>query len=155
MPDSSRVDVALRRTQTDAYLDLFRISRVILARSERLLAEAGFDDLTPAQSNVLMLLFQEKRPMTAREVAASLEVSEVTVSRFVKAMEKAGWIERRPDPADARARLIQPTARALAAIPALASVSNAVLDQVFSDFSRDEIARMSSDIARIRDNLDE
>jgi len=40
---------------------------------------------------------------TQREIAEKLEVGSVTVGRIVERLELAGWIERRPDPADRRA----------------------------------------------------
>ncbi len=146
-------DLPFRRQQTEAYLNLFRISRVMLERSEALFAAAGLEDVTPAQASVLMLLFQDKRPLTAREIAASLEIAEVTVSRFVAALERSGWIERRPDRADARARLIRPTPRAYDALPRFIHVSNALLDASFAGFSRDEIEALTRAVEQVRANL--
>jgi MarR family transcriptional regulator, transcriptional regulator for hemolysin len=40
---------------------------------------------------------------TQREIAEKLEVGSVTIGRIVERLEQAGWIERRPDPADRRA----------------------------------------------------
>jgi len=146
-------DLPLRRQQTEAYLNLFRINRAMLSRSEAMFVEEGLTDVTPAQSGVLMVLFQERRPMTARELSASVELAEVTVGRFVAALEKTGWIERRPDPSDARARLIQPTPRAYEHLPTFIRISNALLDDAFAGFSREDIERITRDVAKLRENL--
>lgn len=153
LPVSNAVDRTLRRQQVDAYLNLFRIGRVMLRRSEALLAGAALGDLTPAHASVLMVLLHEKRPMTARQLAQSLEITQVTVSRFLKSMEQAGWIARHPDPTDGRARCIQPTPRARQALPQLAAISNALLDDAFAHFSAEDMARLAAAVQQIRDNL--
>ncbi len=125
----------------------------MLRRSERLFAEEGLDDISPAQAGVLMVLFQERRPMTARELSTSLELAEVTVSRFVTALEGAGWIARRPAPGDARARLIRPTQWAYDTLPTFIRISNALLDGAFQGFTHQELAALGRGVARLHQNL--
>ncbi len=74
--------------------------------------------MTPAQANALMILFQHKSAMTARQVAQEMNLSEVTVGRFVRALESGGWVVREPDPNDSRAILISPSRKAYRALPA-------------------------------------
>jgi MarR family transcriptional regulator for hemolysin len=145
--------VRLRRVQADGYLDLAGVHALIERRVAGLFAEQGLVGITPQQSNVLLLLFQEKRPMTAREIARSLEVSEVTVGRFIKALEQNGWIERRPCPDDARAMFVEPTLTARRAFPLFCSVSNALLDEAFRGFEPEEIERQAAFLHRVRTNL--
>ena len=75
-----------------------------------------------------MVLFQGREPLTARELSRRMGYSGVTVSRFVKALAQAGWLERSPDPTDGRAYLLTPTAKARDALPRFIGVSNALLD---------------------------
>lgn len=146
-------DLAVRRCQTTAMLRLGRVHALIEQRVRALFADVGLD-VTPAQSNVLMVLFQAKASLTAREIATQLGLSEPTVSRFLKALEAAGWVAREPDPQDARARLVTLTAQARDALPRFIQVSNTLLDAVFEGFSHDEMQVLAKAVARITDNLE-
>lgn len=146
-------ELELRRLQADAYLDLTRIHREIEARVVELLAEHDLRDVTPAQAGALMILFQERTPMRARELAQRLALSEVTVGRFVHALHAAGWVDRQPDPDDSRAILIVPTPKAYRALPRFIAVSNGLLDQAFAGFSPEDVVRVAQTTERLRKNI--
>jgi DNA-binding MarR family transcriptional regulator len=139
--------------QAEAYLNLSRIQREIERRTQDLLAAQDLRDVTPAQAGALMVLFQARRPLRARELASLLALSEVTVGRFVHALHEAGWVRRDPDPADSRAVLVAPTPRAYKALPRFIAVSNQLLDEAFSGFGDDEIATCASTTERLRRNI--
>lgn len=147
-------DLTRRRLQTEAFLTFARVHRLIEHRVAALFVDEGLD-VTPQQGNALMVLFQEKRPLTARALADLMSVSEVTVGRFVKALERDGWVTREEDPNDARARLLQPTRKAYRALPRFIRVSNALLDRAFVDFSEADVRRVVATGERIRTNLGE
>lgn len=152
---ASRAEIRLRRVQADAYLNLYRIHRHIERKVAALLEEMGFRDVTPAQVNVLTLLYQAKRPMTARELAAEMALSEVTVGRFVRALEKGKWVSREVDPADNRAILIRPTRKAYGALPKLIALSNTMLDVAFDGFKATEVRRIAQGVDHVRRNLED
>jgi DNA-binding MarR family transcriptional regulator len=77
------------------------------------LAEAGFDDVTPAQARVLQRVGPEGTRLT--ELAAAAQVTKQTAGFLVDQMERTGYVRRTPDPTDARARLVRLADRALAA----------------------------------------
>ena len=145
--------IARRRMQAEAYLNLSRIQREIERRTQDLLATEDLREVTPAQAGALMVLFQAKRPLRARELASLLVLSEVTVGRFVHALHEAGWVRRDPDPADSRAVLVAPTPKAYRALPRFIAVSNALLDEAFSGFSAAEIATIAGTTERLRRNI--
>ncbi len=156
LPDGQpEVDLALRRAQTTTMLGMGRIHAVVQRRAAALFDQEGLDDITPAQSNVMMLLFNTKRPMTSREIHRAVGVAEPTVCRFVQALLRNGWIERRRHPTDARARLVEPSEKAREALPAFIRVSNALLDQLFEGFTREEVHRMVGNAQRMTGNLAE
>ncbi len=149
---SPRPDLELRRWQSDALLNLQRIRHASERRVERLLAEEGLD-VTPAQANVLMILIARKQPMTARQLADDMELSQVTVGRFLKALERGDWVSRDRDPQDARAILVRPTQKALQALPRFLRVSNDTLDHAFAGFDKEQIREMARIISVVRGNL--
>ncbi|MEZ4316605.1 MAG: MarR family transcriptional regulator [Myxococcota bacterium] len=145
-------DLAFRRLQADILLDLQRIRHVTERRIDELLKDHELD-VTPAQANVLMTLFQSRHAMTARQLARDMQLSEVTVGRFVRALENGGWVERERDPSDSRAILVGPTPKARAALPRFIAVSNAIQDVAFAGLERQVVERIGTCTRRILENL--
>jgi len=150
----SKTEREWRRRQTRAMVVLGRLHRVIERRAGELLVAQGLHGITPAQANVMMLLFQATGPMRARSVARTMGVSEVTVGRFVQALVREGWIDRRVDPGDRRAKLLEPTAKAYGALPRFIQVSNTVLDAAFEGIEPGAGAILSEAVSRINQNLE-
>lgn len=79
-----------------------------------LLAEAaarGYGDIRPAHLHITGNVGTKGIRLTALADRALLSLG--TTSELVKEMEAMGYLQRRPDPADRRAKLIFPTARGL------------------------------------------
>lgn len=68
------------------------------------LRQAGFDDITLAQGRVAARLGPEGMRLT--ELAAAAQVTKQSAGSLVDQLERAGYVERRADPTDARARLV-------------------------------------------------
>jgi DNA-binding MarR family transcriptional regulator len=94
--------------------------RAMEARVFEALAEAGFDDFTPAQARV----FQRLAPGGSRltELAEQAQITKQSAGFLVDQLERAGYVQRVPDPNDARARLIRVAKRGARAIPIAAAV---------------------------------
>lgn len=58
------------------------------------------------------------RPMTVSDLAARLEISKQGAAQIVEDMERRGYVERRPDPDDRRARLVHLSERGTRALAA-------------------------------------
>ncbi len=144
-----------RRAQSVRFLAFARVQRLVDAKVTALLAAEGLKDVTSQQANVLMVLFQAKRALSARAIADAMAVSEVTVGRFVKALAAAGWADRQRDPDDGRAFAIRPTKKAYRNLPRFIAVSNRLLDEAFAGFSAREIQRVGATTERILANLQE
>jgi DNA-binding MarR family transcriptional regulator len=80
------------------------------------LAEAGFDDITLAQARVFQRIARDGSRLT--ELAAAAQVTKQTAGSLVDQLERAGYVERRPDPRDGRARLVVVAERGAAAVRA-------------------------------------
>ena len=145
-------DLATRRIHAELLLDLQRIRHLAERRIADLLDQESID-VTPAQANVLMALFNARTPQTARRLASDLELSEVTVGRFVRKLEQGGWVQRQRDPTDARAILVSPTARARQALPAFIRVSNSIADRMLQDFDDDAVRHIARVTRKLRSNL--
>src|SRR5215207_6178624 len=79
-------------------------------------AEQGFDDQGRSDGFVLRTL--GAGPTTISGLAERLEITKQGASQIVDDMERRGYVERRPDPTDARARLLHLTSRGEAALAA-------------------------------------
>ena len=79
-------------------------------------AEQGYVDQGRSDGFVLRTL--SAGPTTISGLAERLEITKQGASQIVDDMERRGYVERRPDPTDARARLLQLTARGEAALQA-------------------------------------
>lgn len=146
-------DIEWRAFQADTMLILQRVHQKIVDRTAQAIDQEAVPRITPARANALMVLFQARRPINARELATQLGISEVTVSRFIRRMEEDGWVERTPDPKDARALLLRPTPQAREQLQPLIRIANSVMDDCFGGFGRDEMATLRRWIQRVHDNL--
>jgi DNA-binding MarR family transcriptional regulator len=94
---------------------LFIPYRALENRVFRTLAEAGFDDFTPAQARVMQRIGPDGTRLT--ELAEAAQVTKQTAGFLIDQLERAGYVRRTPDPTDARARLIRIAERGTAAQP--------------------------------------
>jgi len=89
-------------------------SRLLFSLQEELftrLAEAGYADLHPRHATVLAYLDEDG--IRATELARVSGRHKQIIGRIVDELEELGYVERRPDPEDRRAKLIFPTPRGL------------------------------------------
>jgi DNA-binding MarR family transcriptional regulator len=77
-------------------------------------AALGFDDQGRSDGFVLRTL--GAGPRTISGLAERLEISKQGAGQIVDDMERRGYVERRPDPSDARAKLLHLTERGEAAL---------------------------------------
>ncbi|WP_249124472.1 MarR family winged helix-turn-helix transcriptional regulator [Saccharopolyspora erythraea] len=93
--------------------DLVALSaRLLFALQRELfdtLAERGYDDLTPRHGAVLAYL--DESGLRASELARLSGQHKQIIGTIVDELEALGYVERRPDPADRRAKLVVPTER--------------------------------------------
>lgn len=148
-------DLDLRKLQTEGYIRFSRIHRELDEYLAKLFAHEGLRDVTPRQSYVLVVLYQAGRPLAARRIAESLGLSEVTVGRFIHALEHAGWVTRARDPRDGRTILVSLTVRAYDALPTFRRMASVLLDRAFRGFSREEIETLVGMVSRMAENLDD
>ncbi len=89
---------------------LMGVSRDLQSRVMRRLAdECGFEGLRPSFGPFLSLIWEEGKPLAA--IAAELAISHQACSQLANLVERAGYLERRPNPLDRRSKLVVPTPR--------------------------------------------
>lgn len=77
------------------------------------LAGRGFPDLRPAHGTIAQHIADAGSRVT--ELAQLAQVSKPTVVYLVNDLERLGYVERVPDPADGRAKLVRLTQRGIRA----------------------------------------
>ncbi|WP_030785442.1 MarR family winged helix-turn-helix transcriptional regulator [Streptomyces sp. NRRL S-920] len=92
---------------------LFIPYRALEDRIFAALADAGFDDFTPAQARVMQRVGPDGTRLT--ELAAQAQITKQTAGFLVDQLEKSGYVRRVPDPTDRRARLVRGAEKAWAA----------------------------------------
>lgn len=99
--------------------------RAMEARVMDAVVRAGFDDITLAQSRVAQRIGPKGTRVT--DLAEQARVTKQTAVFLVNQLEKAGYVERVPDPEDGRARLVRMAARGEAVL-AVARVAEAEVE---------------------------
>ena len=131
---------------------LFIPYRAMETRVFAALADAGFDDITPAQARV----FQRLAPAGSRltELAEQAQITKQSAGFLVDQLERAGYVERVPDPSDARARLIRVAERGARAIPLAAQVVADVEAEWTAHLGTRRAAQLRSILSDLRELTD-
>jgi DNA-binding MarR family transcriptional regulator len=94
---------------------MFIAARSAANRIFEAVQQGGFDDVTIAQSRLMMGVDPGGTRLSV--LAERAQIAKQTATALVDKLERAGYVERVPDATDGRARLVRLTARAEAAIP--------------------------------------
>ena len=131
---------------------LFVAYRAMETRVLEAVAEAGFDDITLAQARV----FQRIGPGGTRlsELAAAAQVTKQTAGFLVDQLEAAGYVERVPDPTDARARLVRIGPRGAAAAPVAAAALAEVEAEWTAHLGATAMSQLRQALVRLRQITD-
>jgi DNA-binding MarR family transcriptional regulator len=126
-------------------------ARLLRAAIECELNDAGLG-LTSSEARALAHV-AERGGARQAEIAEAMGVEPMTVCAYLDRLEKAGYVERTPDPRDRRAKNVRVTADAEAVLTAVRGRASDLYDQLFADVEAADRARFLDDLARLRDNL--
>ena len=116
------------------------------------LVAAGFDDVTVAQGRVFARIGPQGTRLT--DLAERARITKQTAGFLVDQLERAGYVRRVPDPADARARLVQIAPRGEAAV-AIARVVEAEVEAEWTQHLGKQNARqLRRALTRLREITD-
>jgi DNA-binding MarR family transcriptional regulator len=110
------VTMASTSTRLDFGILLLLACQEFVRELRESLAAQGFDAQGSSDGYVFRALHE--RPMTVSELAGRLQISKQGAGQIIDDMERRGFVERRPDPRDGRARLLHLTERAREALAA-------------------------------------
>jgi DNA-binding MarR family transcriptional regulator len=111
------------------------------------LRAAGFGDIRPPHANVFP--FVPPEGIQVSELAQLARVRKQTMAQTVEQLERAGYVERRPDPHDRRARLVFLTPRGQAVRPVTVAAGRRVEERWAQLTSPEEIEALRSSLQRL------
>jgi len=109
-------------------------------------------ELTRAQCRTLGYLARNEG-INQAGLADLLEIRPMTLVRQIDRMQEAGWIERRPDPTDRRARRLFLTDKARPVLGRIWDVATETQDQVLAALSPDEADQLIDLLRRVHGAL--
>jgi MarR family transcriptional regulator, transcriptional regulator for hemolysin len=110
--------------------------------------------LSRSQWQVLAHL-QRHEGINQSGLAEILEIENITLGRLIDRMEEAGWVERRPDRNDRRARLLYMTAKVAPMMERMRTLAEDTLNEALSGLSPAEREALLAQLRRVRGNLSE
>ena len=124
-----------------------------LSKPVRLHGPSGFTVLDRPAYQALWRICDEG-PLRPTTLAGMLEVDLSVVSRQVRALEDVGFVQRQPDPADARAALVTATEAGRHAFEMTKQQRTEVLDEVLADWPEGERETFVTLLSRFNDQLE-
>ena len=129
---------------------LARACKLKHQRMRQLLEGLGLYQGQPAVLRVLW----EQDGLTQSELAESLHRSPSTITNMVKRMEKAGFVQRRPDPKDERISRVYLTDAGDSIKAAVNGVWRTFEEQAFAGFSEEESTVFRDFLLRLCRNIE-
>lgn len=116
------------------------------------LAAQGYDDVTLAQGRVFARIGEDGIRLT--DLAEQAQITKQSAQFLVDQLEAAAYVERRPDPADARARLIFIAERGRRAQRAARRVEEAIRREWTEHLGPARMAALQDALGSLREIVD-
>jgi DNA-binding MarR family transcriptional regulator len=130
---------------------LIDVARMLRSAFERRIALAGLG-LTPGEARTLVRIatLEGSRQL---DIAQRMGIEPMTLSTYLDRLQSLGFVERRPDPADRRAKLIFTTPAASDLIANIRIEQIELMHHVTSGIGEAELELMRERLTRLRANL--
>lgn len=125
------------------------VQRLWVRLFEQRLPQLG---MTFTQSKVLVFLSRNEGTTQAKLAEAS-DTEPMTLVRVLDRMERDGWIERRPDPADRRAHRLYLLPASNAVLAEIVRIGEKARSEALAGLSSEEREQMMSMLEHVRANL--
>ncbi|MFE9440712.1 MarR family winged helix-turn-helix transcriptional regulator [Streptomyces sp. NPDC006602] len=109
----------------------------------------------PSGSAAVLTVLSRHGDMRMSKLAELLAVDMSVTSRHVAHVAERGWIDRSPDPADKRSRILRLTPAGRAQLAEMSRLTCRMLAERLSDWSDDEVAQLTALMARLRASFDD
>jgi DNA-binding MarR family transcriptional regulator len=136
----------------DGYLSylLARASHTVYSDFHAQVQAAGLSQLEWR----LLATLSDGDGLTIGELAREILAQQPTLTKLVQRMEKAGWVRRGEDPADARRTLVFETGQGRATVAALLAQAKAHEASLLQDFSERDVAALKKILRALIDRGD-
>ena len=110
-----------------------------ISRAQQVYRKTQFGEEFPVYMHPYILSICKNPGLTQDELGADLCVSKSMVSRRVEWLESNGYITRKIDPEDKRRQRLEPTEKALKALPELRRISREWMTLISEGIDADEL----------------
>jgi DNA-binding MarR family transcriptional regulator len=131
---------------------LFEINETARALRRVFDQRAATLGVTRPQWRVLARLKREPS-LRQVELAERLDMEPITLCRIVDRLEEAGLVERKPDPSDRRAWLLELTAKATPLVKQLRALAHDFAVEAMDGIQETELRNLQQHLAAIRANV--
>jgi len=134
------------------FTDLVRVeTRLYNAIEQRMKAETGVG----AGHFELLRYVRDHHDVRVADLAFAFAIGVGTTSKIVDRMEKQGWVERRPNPANRRSSLLALTSAGESVVSRAEPGWQAALQEIFGGVvTRDELPALARTLDAVRSNLE-
>lgn len=132
--------------QWETLAKLWQLSTLLNEEMQLGLSDLG---LTRARGELLMEVFTASEPRTLRALADALHVTPRNVTELVDALERDGYLRRRPHESDRRATLVELTDNGYAAMQRMLDDAGDVAGELLGDLADDELDTFSHALDRV------
>ncbi|MDT0440295.1 MULTISPECIES: MarR family winged helix-turn-helix transcriptional regulator [Streptomyces] len=109
----------------------------------------------PSGSAAVLTLLGRHGAMRMSKLSELLSVDMSVTSRHAAHLAERGWIDRSPDPADRRSRILHLTPAGVALLEELSERTAQLLADRLGDWSDDEVAQLIVLMTRLRSSFDD
>jgi MarR family transcriptional regulator for hemolysin len=127
------------------------LSRMLRAELDRRTSEAGVG-LTPGEARVLMHAARAG-PVRQNVLAERMGLEAMTLSGYLDRLEASRLIERRPDPGDRRAKIVELADAAWQVIDRITPVAAAIRADASRGIPAPDMERLLQLLGQLRENL--
>lgn len=131
-------------------LKLATVARRLVVKFNQRVEKMG---LSRAKYSVIAVV-NNKQGVTQREISDKLDVTEATAGKLVERLCADGYLERRDNPNDRRAKAVYLTPAAQPLLEKLSQIAQQIENEAFSGFTDRDVLELETILDKMADNAD-